>query len=135
MRTFNLFISHSWSYGNAYEGLVSLLRERSYFDFKNFSVPKDDPIHNAPNADLLREAIRSKMSPCSAVLVLAGVYATHSRWIDEEIRLAKAFDLPKPIVAIEPWGSERTSVLVKHAADRIVKWNTDSIVQAIREVV
>lgn len=135
MRTFNLFISHSWSYGNAYEGLVSLLRERSYFDFKNFSVPKDDPIHNAPNADLLREAIRSKMSPCSAVLVLAGVYATHSKWIDEEIRLAKAFDLPKPIVAIEPWGSERTSVPVKHAADRIVKWNTDSIVQAIREVV
>lgn len=134
MRTFNLFISHSWTYGHGYDRLVALLRERSSFAFKDFSVPKDDPIHDAPDADLLREVIRSKMSHCSAVLVLAGVYATHSRWIDEEIRLAKGFDPPKKIVAIEPWGSKRTSAPVKHAADRIVKWNTDSIVQAIREV-
>ena len=39
---------------------------------------------------------------------------------------------PKKIIAIEPWGSEKTSVVVKHAADKIVKWNTDSIVKAIR---
>ena len=135
MRTFNLFISHSWTHGDTYDGLVALLRQRPYFDFRDFSVPKEHPIHDAPNTDLLREAIRSRMSPCSVVLVLAGVYATYSKWIDEEIQLAKTgFALPKPIIAIEPWGSERTSAPVKHAADRIVKWNTDSIVQAIREV-
>lgn len=135
MRTFHLFISHSWAYGRGYNGLVALLRQRPYFDFKDYSVPRDDPIHDAPNAALLREAIRTRMSPCSVVLVLAGVYATYSRWIDEEIELAKqGFTSSKPIVAIEPWGSERTSARVKHAADRIVKWNTESIVEAIREV-
>ena len=38
----------------------------------------------------------------------------------------------KTIIAIEPWGSEKTSTVVKNAADKIVKWNTDSIVDAIR---
>lgn len=38
----------------------------------------------------------------------------------------------KKIIAIEPWGAERTSVIVKFAADQVVKWNTDSIISAIR---
>jgi len=75
------------------------------------------------------------MAPCGVVLILAGVYATYSKWINQEIDLAaSSFTYPKPIIAIEPWGSERTSLVVKQAADRIVKWNTDSIVGAIRDV-
>ena len=38
----------------------------------------------------------------------------------------------KKIIAIEPWGAEKTSRIVKDAADVIVGWNTDSIVNAIR---
>ena len=80
-------------------------------------------------------AIKHHMLPCGVILVLAGVYATYSKWIKKEIALAqRGFVNRKPIVAIEPWGSERTSTVVKEAADRIVKWNTDSIVEAIREL-
>ena len=76
------------------------------------------------------------MAPCSVTLILAGVYASYSTWIEEEIDLAKyGFDVAKPIVAIEPWGSQRTSTRVKQAADRIVRWNTESIVGAIRDLV
>ena len=135
MRAFNLFVSHSWSYSDAYDKLVRLLRERTYFNFKDYSVPRNDPIHNAPTDPRLRAAIYSRMSPCSVVLILAGVYATHSSWINKEIDLAKnSFREPKPILAIEPWGSERTSTLVKNAANRVVKWNSGSIVNAIREL-
>ena len=135
MRTFNLFISHSWTYGDQYNRLVNLLEQRPYFRFRDYSVPRDDPIHNARSATDLREAIKHHMAPASAVLILAGVYATYSKWIDEEIDLAKGgFINRKPIVAIEPWGSERTSTRVKNAADRIVRWNTESVVRAITEV-
>ena len=135
MRTFNLFISHSWAYGDQYGRLVKLLEQRRYFQFRNYSVPRDNPIHKARSTTALREAIKQKMKPTSAVLILAGVYATYSKWIDEEIDLAESgFDLPKPIIAIKPWASKRTSDRVKNAADLIVGWNTDSIVQAIREV-
>ena len=135
MRTHNLFISHSWSYSDQYDRLVSLLRARVYFRFRNYSVPKNDPIHGRGTDAQLRQAIKQKMSPCGVVLIMAGVYSTYSKWIDKEIDLAKSgFLVRKPIVAVEPWGSERTSRIVKNEADRIVGWNTESVVRAIREL-
>ena len=135
MKTHHLFISHSWAYSDAYERLVGLLNERPYFRFKDYSVPRDDPIHNARTIAGLRAAIRQQMAPCGVVLILAGVYATYSKWIDEEVTLAQSgFLLPKRIVAIKPWGNVRMSQPVHHAATRVVGWNTDSIVTAIRDL-
>lgn len=127
---YNLFISHSWTYSDAYEKLVNMLDAKPYFEYKNYSVPKNDPIHKAPYTYQLKEAIRKQMQPASCVLILAGVYSTYSKWINIEIELANSMN--KKIIAIEPWGAERTSTVVKNAADIIVKWNTDSIVSAIR---
>ena len=130
MTTYNLFISHSWSYGNQYDGLVRLLDGDPNFDYRNYSIPQDDPVHSAENDKQLREAIGRKMQPASCVVVLAGVYATYSKWIQAEIDIAQKHG--KRIVAVEYWGAERTSTLVKDAADAIAKWNTVSIVKAIR---
>ena len=132
IKTYNLFISHSWTYSNAYNNLTSMLDEAKYFDYKNYSVPKDDPIHNASNSKELYEAIKNQVKYAHVVIILAGVYSSYSKWIDKEIEIAQ--NMGKPILAVEPWGSEKTSSKVKNAADRIVKWNTDSIVTAIREL-
>ena len=130
---YNIFISHSWSYSNQYEKLIDLLNSVPYFTYRDYSVPKDDPIHDAPNTELLTEAIKEQMSHASCVLVLAGVYSSYSKWINIEVDLAKnAFITPKKIIAIDPWGAERTSQVVKRYADEIVKWNSNSIVNAIR---
>ena len=135
MKIYNLFVSHSWTYSDKYDGLLRLLKNRGYFYFQNHSIPKDDPVHTKGSDKELSDAIYWKMRPCSVVLVLAGVYASYSKWIDKEITIAKgAFTLPKPIIAVEEWGSERTSTVVKRNADEIVRWNADSIVDAIREV-
>ena len=129
---YNLFISHSWTYNNTYEDLTKLLNNASYFSYKNYSVPKDDPIHNANNDRELYNAIEEQIRHASVVLILAGVYSSYSKWLDKEIEIAQT--LNKPILAIEPWGSEKTSAKVKNSADRIVRWNTDSIVSAIRNI-
>lgn len=127
---YNLFISHSWSYADQYKRLVALLDAAPYFSYKNYSVPKDDPIHNASNQWQLKEAIRRQMQPASCVIILAGVYSTYSKWINIEIALAKSMN--KKIIAVEPWGSSRTSLAVKNSADEIVGWNTSSLIRAIR---
>ena len=130
---YNLFISHSWNYSDAYEKLIQLLNNSDRFEYRNYSVPKNDPIHNAPNQYLLKEAIKRQMNSANCVIILAGVYSSYSKWINIEIDLAKkGFSTPKKIIAIEPWGAEKTSSVVKAAADEIVKWNTQSIVDAIR---
>ena len=135
MKTYNLFISHSWTYGSQYENLINLLDKRSYFFYRNYSVPKDDPLHTRGTDKALYNAIKGQISPSSVVLILAGVYASYSKWIDKEIQIAQTeFWTPKPILAIEPWGSQNTSIKVKDAANKIVGWNTESIVSAIRDL-
>ncbi len=37
----------------------------------------------------MREAIKNQMLPCSVILIMAGEYATYSKWIQEEMDLAK----------------------------------------------
>ncbi len=133
MAIYKLFISHCWGYSDAYTKLVGLLDAQknsvSSFNYHNHSVPKDDPIHNAPSDKALRAAIEAQIKGCSSILILAGVYATYSKWINIEIEIAQK--LGKRIIAIEPWGSEKTSAVVKNAAHAIVKWNGASIVKAI----
>lgn len=128
--TYHLFISHSWAYSDAYDKLVRMLNNASNFSYKDYSVPKNDPIHNASNVAQLKAAIRNQMQHASCVLILAGVYSTYSKWINIEIELAR--EMNKTIIAIEPRGAQRTSLVVKQAADKVVGWNTNSIVSAIR---
>lgn len=58
------------------------------------------------------------------------MYSTHSKWINKEIAIAKKYN--KPIIAVEYWGAERTSTVVKNAADIIVRWNAKSVANAVR---
>lgn len=131
LKNYRLFISHSWAYGDAYEKLVSFFDEHSNFKWTNYSVPEDDPIHDAPNQTELYNAIKNQISSVNCVIILAGVYSTYSKWIKKEIEISKEV-FNKPIVAVEPWGSEKTSKIVKDNADIIVKWQSSSIVTTIR---
>lgn len=132
-KTHNLFISHSWQYSDAYTKLCTLLNNRDYFDYNNFSVPKDDPVHTNGTDKQLIEAITNKMRLCHVILLMAGKYSTYSKWINKEIVIANdSFSNPKPIIGIKPWASTVVSSVVKENAAELVGWNTESIVDAIR---
>lgn len=133
MKTYNLFISHSWSYPDAYEKLKNLLDNRPNFFYVDYSIPKDDPVHTSGTDQGLYEAILNKMQPCNVVLIMAGVYSTYSKWINKEIQAAKkGFLNPKPVIGVKPWAQTNISSVVSQNADALVNWNTDSIVDAIR---
>ncbi|WPN57483.1 TIR domain-containing protein [Pseudomonas sp. P9_31] len=130
MQTFHLFISHSWNYSDAHDKLVKLLNAHPTFSYKNFSVPLHNPIIGAQTDKQLEQAIENKIRPCSAVLIMAGMYSTYSKWINKEIEIAKR--MGKVIIAIKPFGAERISNVVREAAHAECAWNTNSIVSAIR---
>lgn len=134
-KTYHIFISHSWAYTEAYEKLIKLLNKDPNFSYSDYSVPKDDPIHNAETSEELYNEIKEQVSKASVVIILAGVYSTYSEWINKEIEIAQTeFSTPKPIIAVEPWDSKKTSIKVKEAADKIVKWNSSSIINAIKKL-
>jgi len=133
-KTYNIFISHSWQYSDAYEKLVQLLDDKSYFSYNNHSVPKDNPVHTNGTDRELKIAITNKMNNCHCMLVMAGKYSTYSKWIKKEIDIAKnGFLREKPIIGIKPWANTQVSSVVEENADVMVGWNTNSIVQAIKD--
>ncbi len=75
-KTYDIFISHSWTYRNHYERFIEFFESDLYFYYRNYSVPKDDPIHNAPNQSALYEAIKRQIAPVNVYLVAALRIAT-----------------------------------------------------------
>jgi hypothetical protein len=126
---YRLFISHSWTYSDAYDKVISMI-DAEDIKYYNHSVPINNPVHTNGTDYQLEEAIDAKMRSASCIIILAGVYSTHSKWINKEIAIAKKYN--KPIIAIEPWASERTSKTVKDNATIVVKWQSKSIGDAIK---
>ena len=126
---YRIFISHSWAYSEAYDKVEEFLVKEGIL-FYNHSVPKNDPIHTHGTDWELCQKIDDKIKGCSCVIILAGVYSTYSKWINKEIEIAKKYN--KPIIAVEYWGAEHTSSVVKNAATTIVKWNATSIANAVK---
>jgi len=129
-KCYRLFISHSWSYSDAYEKILEFL-EQEKICFYDHSVPKDDPIHTNGSDKELEEAIEAKIKGVSGVIILAGVYATYSKWINKEIKIAKKYN--KPIIAVKHWGAQKVSQVVKDNADELVAWQALSIANAIKK--
>ena len=133
LKTYDLFLSHAWRYNEDYYRLEEMLRDAPLFNWRNYSVPKHDPLLD-PNTyggkAKLTELLGRQVKPVNCVLILGGMYAAHSEWILKEIKLAQDYD--KPILGIYPWGQKNMPLAIKNAADELVGWNTSTIVSAIR---
>src|SRR5258708_4609361 len=101
LRTYNVFISRSWSYDDDYVRLVGLLDAAPLFSWKNYSVPADDPLAGGSDEELAAE-IDKQIRLASIVLVISGMYVTYRKWIQFEIDLSDKYE--KSIIGIQPWG-------------------------------
>lgn len=122
-------ISHSWDYASQYDTIKDWLDNAQYFLWTNYSVPITQPL-SADGIRELKQKIRTRISLCSCVIILSGMYVAYSEWIDFEIDTAVSME--KPIIGIKPWGQERIPVTIQNNADIIVGWNSSAIIDAIR---
>lgn len=129
VKDYKIFISHSWSYTADLEALQNLLNSRGYFKVEFLEASKKTPI-NSEHAPYVKTVLKNKILQSDIVLALAGVYATHSEWMIWEMETAKANNIP--IVGVIPRGQEKISSEVYSRSKVDVKWNTESIVEAIR---
>lgn len=131
----HVFISHSWTYSEHYEKLREWIFEETWtygqarVRFSDYSVPKDDPVHNAPRLQQLENAIFRKIDRSHVIVIPTGMYASYSNWIQREIRGSKT--KAKPILAVRPLAQQRRSSVVCNAADFIVGWKKQSVVEGI----
>ena len=134
-RQIHIFISHSWSYSDHYDTLSKWIFNNNWnvgqesLDFRDYSVPKNDPIHNASNDTELRNAIYNKISNSHVIVIPTGMYANYSNWIKKELEGADYYI--KPVLAVNPWAQERRSSVVQKKAMKSVGWNKQSVINEI----
>ena len=129
-RTYKIFISHCWDYDDVLQNLKNLLDSRGYFPAEYTQVEKTHPI-NSEYAPAIKAQITKRLEDSDIVLAIAGVYASYSDWMQWEMDKAKELGLN--IVGVIPRGQERISTQVYSRSRVDVRWNTESIVDAIRQ--
>jgi hypothetical protein len=125
-RTYKVFISHAWDYGDDYWRVVQFLDNAPDFRWQNLSIPEHDPVDDN---DLAYE-LRNEMRPADVFLVIAGMYAAQREWIEFELGFARR--IGTPVIGIMKRGAQRLPVVIQRAAVEIVGWSGASIIQAIR---
>lgn len=128
-KTYSLFISHSWDHDDILQNLKSLLNSRAYFLAEYTQIEKDCPI-NSEQARVVKANITKRLEQSDVVLAIAGIYASHSDWMQWEMDKAKELGLN--VIGVVPRGQERISQEVYNRSIVDVRWNADSIVDAIR---
>lgn len=132
---YNIFISHAWKYSDDYKKVVSWLNEaqdEGLLTWKNYSVPVHDPLIDPTQPagkTTLKTLLKNQISPASKVIIISGMYAAHSEWIDFEIDTSTDYD--KYIIGLKPWGQQRIPSKVQDNATVMVGWNKDSLINAI----
>lgn len=125
-----IFISHAWRYSEHYSKIVEWFNNEPNFSWSNCSVPSDDSLPDKTSAGLSRGMTR-QISPAQVVIILGGMYAAHSAWIEYEISEAQRME--KTIIGVKPWGQERVPQIVQNASVcPVVGWNSASIIRVVR---
>lgn len=128
-KEYKLFISHSWDHDDVLQDLKNLIDSRGYFPATYTQIEKDCPI-DSENAWVIKANITKRLQESDVVLAIAGVYASYSEWMQWEMDKAK--DLGLKVIGVIPRGQEHISHEVFNRSAVDVRWNADSIVDAIR---
>ncbi|NKC16679.1 MAG: nuclease [Gammaproteobacteria bacterium] len=127
-----IFISHAWQYNGHYWKLVNWFNEKPNFSWNNCSVPSHDVLTDKTPKGL-SEGMTRQMRPAQVVIILGGMYAAHSSWIDYEIQEAQR--MGKSIIGVRPWDQQRVPLNVQNASSiPMVGWNRASVIQAVRNL-
>ena len=128
-KDYKIFISHSWKYPDDLKNLRNLLNQRGYFNVEFQEASQEEPINSA-NAAYIKQVLKNKILNSEVVLAISGIYGSYSDCIEWEV--LTSYNNSIPIIGVAPWGQERISKTVTDYSVVDVRWNTESIVEAIR---
>jgi MTH538 TIR-like domain (DUF1863) len=129
-KVYKVYICHSWDHVDDLEKLRNLLNQRGYFNVAFKEHSPNEPI-NSSNATYIKQRLKNSILDSDIVIGLAGIYSSHSTWIDWELQIAQENQIS--IIGVIPRGQERISQTVFSRSKVDVNWNTESIVDAIRK--
>jgi len=125
-----IFISHAWEQNPDYNRIVGMLDGAPLFTWHNSSVPYQNPLDMGTQRRL-EDQLYDQIKPAQIVVILSCMQFDYRYWIQKQIDIAQ--ELNKPIIGVTPWEKENVLNMVQSAANEMVGWDTQSIVDAIRK--
>ena len=112
------------------QDLKNLLNSRGYFPAEYTQIEKTCPVESDLSR-VIKANITKRLQESDVVLAISGIFATHSDWMQWEMDKAKELGLK--VIGVIPHGQEHVSHEVFNRSVVDVRWNADSIVEAIRK--
>lgn len=126
----NIFVSHYHSDAEKIENMKELLKKKNFY-VRDSSIYEEKNENNANNEDYIKSLIRPQIEWAGTVVVLIGKNTADSDWVRWEIETAAKKD--KRIVGVFLQGETDSPIpnALNDYGDALVKWNSDSIINAI----
>ncbi|MBF0133898.1 MAG: TIR domain-containing protein [Magnetococcales bacterium] len=134
MSRLQVFISHGWEYSEDYE-FVKQTITKGFADFVDYSDSKENPIAPPNQRILNKEMLRiidERIRSCSLFVVLGGMYAKHSDWIEKEVNIALKYN--KSVLVVRPRNQQMVPVFLQNNATEMVNYYGPSIIDAIKKL-
>ena len=124
----NVFVSHYHEDEGGIKQMKDLLGDK--YSVRNYSVTSDK-YNNAQNKEYIKSLLRPLIKEAGTFICLIGPKTHDSEWVNWEIE--QAFKLGKRIIGVYQWGAKDSDIppALEDAADAMVGWNQDSIIDAI----
>lgn len=124
-----VFVTHTFAEDPDYHRVFEYLESTPNFFYSNCSAP--DRLPAAGGKEAVREELRKQISAAETVVVLSSLYEDNLDWVNYEMDVAEANDLP--LIVLEPFGTAAVvpEALAARAAE-VVPWNERSIIDALR---
>ena len=132
IKSFDLFISHTWHLSLDYTIVVEMLNKEPNFYWRNYSFPEFDPVINPEtNAGKKRllEELEGQIKHAHVLVIIANMFNANPFWIEKEIEIAKSYKIP--IIMIEADEREKTPNHLLYQTNKHVKGDATSIISAI----
>ena len=124
----NVFVSHY----HEDEEIIGKMKDLLGDDYciRNYSVTSDK-YNNAENEDYIKSMLRPLINQAGTFICLIGPNTHDSKWVNWEIE--QALKMGKRIIGVYTWGAKDADIppALEDAADAMVGWNHDTIVDAI----
>ena len=124
----NVFVSHYHEDEESIKKMKDLLGDD--FSIRNYSVTSDK-YNNAKDKDYIKSLLRPLIKQVSVCICLIGPNTHDSEWVNWEVE--QALKQGKRIIGVYIWGAKDSDIppALEDAADAMVGWNHDTIVDAI----
>lgn len=135
MASKNLFFSYYYRDSASYDSIITMLDNRGYFGYKNSSLNEES---SSENEDYIKSKIRPQIDWAGTVVILIGPGTYTRKYVNYEIWYGAKNN--KRIVGVYLRGQSSSRIPAElrrlhnegYSELALVRWNTESIVSAIR---